>query len=149
MTPRPPHAERRAPNAEPHAPSAAVLAIDSIAAGGDGVSRADGLVIFTPRTAPGDVAEVEVTPSGRFARGTLRALRTPSPDRVEPACAHYGRDRCGGCQLQHLSYDAQLAAKSRIVSDSLKRIGHRVVAPPVVHPAPQPWRYRRKLTLAI
>ena len=137
------------PAAERRAPSPAVLTVESIAAGGDGVSRANGLVIFTPRTAPGDVADVDVTPSGRFGRGTLRALLTASPDRVEPACAHYTRDRCGGCQLQHLSIEAQREAKSRIVADALRRIGHREGALPPVRFAGEPWRYRRKLTLAI
>jgi 23S rRNA (uracil1939-C5)-methyltransferase len=59
-------------------------------------------------------------------------------------------DRCGGCQLQHLSYGAQLEAKRRVVADALARIGRRadVVVPPVVA-SPAAWRYRRKLTLAL
>jgi 23S rRNA (uracil1939-C5)-methyltransferase len=59
------------------------------------------------------------------------------------------RDKCGGCQLQHLSYDAQLAAKGRIIADGITRIGKRDVQPPEVAPSPQQWRYRRKLTLAL
>jgi 23S rRNA (uracil1939-C5)-methyltransferase len=59
------------------------------------------------------------------------------------------RDRCGGCQLQHLRYDAQLAAKSRIVGDALARIGKRETPRPEVRPSPLEWRYRRKLTLAL
>jgi 23S rRNA (uracil1939-C5)-methyltransferase len=58
-------------------------------------------------------------------------------------------DRCGGCQLQHLSYDAQLQAKARIVRDAMQRIGKRSVDLPVVQPSATPWRYRRKLTLAL
>ena len=127
----------------------AEVAIESIAAGGDGVGRADGLVVFVPRTAPGDVVQADVTPRGRFARGTVRALVRRSPDRQEPECAHYDGDHCGGCQLQHLRYDAQLAAKGRIVQDALVRIGRRQVGPPPVRPSPSPWRYRRKLTLAL
>jgi 23S rRNA (uracil1939-C5)-methyltransferase len=125
------------------------LTIDSIAAGGDGVARADGLVVFVPRSAPGDVADVSFTSRGRFARGELRALAVPSPLRTEPPCAHYVRDRCGGCQLQHLQYDAQLEAKGRIVGDALARIGKRQVSAPAVRPSASPWRYRRKLTLAL
>jgi len=125
------------------------VVIESIAAGGDGVARADGLVVFVPRTAPGDVAEIEIEPRGRFARGVLRQLRTPSPDRVTPRCPHYDGDRCGGCQLQHLAYAAQLTAKSRIVADALRRIGRRDVRTPVVHASPDEWGYRRKLTLAL
>src|SRR5690242_8560853 len=84
----------------------ASLRIDSIAAGGDGVARADGMVVFVPRTAPGDVARVSYEPKGRFARGALMALESASPDRVAPSCVHYEGDRCGGCQLQHMSYGA-------------------------------------------
>jgi 23S rRNA (uracil1939-C5)-methyltransferase len=128
----------------------AQLRIDSIAAGGDGVARADGMVVFVPRTAPGDVARVSYQQKGRFARGTLVALESPSPDRVAPTCSHYEADRCGGCQLQHVGYDAQCRAKGDIVRDAMVRIARRPTpAPSVVRPAPSPWRYRRKLTLAL
>ena len=128
----------------------AELRIDSIAAGGDGVARADGMVVFVPRTAPGDVARVSYQQKGRFARGTLVALERASPDRVEPTCSHYEADRCGGCQLQHVGYDAQRRAKGDIVRDAMVRIARRPTpVPPAVRPAPSPWRYRRKLTLAL
>jgi len=127
------------------------LRIESIAAGGDGVGRSDGLVIFTPRTAPGDVARIAVTPmrGGRFGRGRLLEVLSPSPERVAPACRHFVRDRCGGCQLQHIGYDAQIAAKSVIVHDALDRIARRPVVRVDVAASPQAWRYRRKLTLAL
>lgn len=127
----------------------ATIAIDSIAAGGDGVGRLDGKAVFVPRSAPGDVVVAAVTGRARFARGTLREVVRPSPDRVEPGCAHYTRDRCGGCQLQHLAYPAQLRAKHVIVSDALARIAKREarVGEPVA--APDEWRYRAKLTLAL
>jgi 23S rRNA (uracil1939-C5)-methyltransferase len=127
----------------------AQLAVESIAAGGDGVARADGLVVFLPRSAPGDVATARITTRGRFARGELVSLVRPSPERVEPPCPHYTRDRCGGCQLQHLSYPAQLAAKASVIRDALVRIGGRQAAPPDVRASPLQWRYRRKLTLAM
>lgn len=125
------------------------LSIDSIAAGGDGVGRHGGLVVFVPRTAPGDVARVRLDPRGRFARGELLQLVSPSAERVSPPCAHYVGDRCGGCQLQHLAYEAQLAAKGRVVRDALQRIGRRAAAAPDVVPSAAQWRYRRKLTLAL
>jgi 23S rRNA (uracil1939-C5)-methyltransferase len=125
------------------------LEIESIAAGGDGVARRNGLVVFVPRTAPGDLITARVSGKGTFARGSLRALTRPSPDRIEPACRHYTRDRCGGCQLQHLTYEAQLKAKQRIIRDALERIGKRGIPLPEVRPSPTEWRYRTKLTLAI
>ncbi|HEU4631629.1 MAG TPA: hypothetical protein VFS08_17875, partial [Gemmatimonadaceae bacterium] len=115
----------------------------------DGGARVEGLVLFLPRTAPGDVGEAEYALHGRLARGRLLSLERPSADRVEPPCVHYVRDRCGGCQLQHLALDAQRGAKARIVADAFARIGRRPVEPPVVQGAGAPWRYRRKLTLAL
>ncbi len=123
--------------------------IDSIAAGGDGVGRTDGLVVFVPRTAPGDLVTAQTSGKGHFARGTLRSIVTPSPVRIPPPCPHYTRDRCGGCQVQHMSYEAQLAAKQLIIRDSLQRIGKRSVEPPTINRSPQEWRYRTKLTLAM
>ena len=143
MTRRPLVRAERAPS------SFAVVTVESIAAGGDGVARNDGMVVFTPRTAPGDVAEIELTPGKRFARGALKVLRTPGPGRVEPRCQHYTRDRCGGCQLQHLGIEEQRVAKSRIVADALRRIGHVGTTAPEVRESPDEWRYRRKLTLAL
>jgi len=125
----------------------ATLEIASIAAGGDGVGRTGGVVVFVPRTAPGDIARVRLARAKRFARGELISLEESSPARVEPPCAHYTADRCGGCQLQHLSYEAQLGAKRAIIGDALRRIGRRDVADPAVEPSDAPWRYRRKLTL--
>ena len=125
------------------------VTVESIAAGGDGVARAEGLVIFLPRTAPGDSGRARVVSKGSFARGAMMTLDRASPQRVEPPCRHYTRDRCGGCQLQHMRYDAQLDAKARIISDSIARIGRRPVATPRVEESPVQWRYRRKLSLAL
>jgi len=125
------------------------VTVDSIAAGGDGVARAEGFVVFVPRSAPGDVGVVDVTKHGAFARAAFSQLLSASSSRVEPACPHYTIDRCGGCQLQHLSYRAQLEAKGGIIRDSIVRIGRRAMEQPHVEPSAREWRYRRKLTLAM
>jgi 23S rRNA (uracil1939-C5)-methyltransferase len=125
------------------------LDITSIAAGGDGVARHEGLVVFVPRTAPGDRVRARLTTKGRFARGALVDIVQPGPGRTVPACPHYERDRCGGCQLQHLDLDAQRAAKSFIVRDAFARIGKRDEPLPEVVGAADGFRYRRKLTLAL
>lgn len=128
------------------------LAIDAIAAGGDGVGRDAGLVVFVPRTAAGDVvrARWSAAAGARFARAALVDVVRPASERVEPPCAHYTEDRCGGCQLQHFGIDAQRAAKRQIVEDALGRIGgRRAAAADAVVPSPREWRYRRKLTLAM
>ena len=125
------------------------LRVHAIAAGGDGVGRSEGLVVFVPRTAPGDVALVRIDSVKRFARGTLESILEPSSDRVAPQCAHYVADRCGGCQLQHISYEAQLEAKRIVVRDSLQRIAKASVTLPPIRPSEKRWRYRNKLTLAM
>ena len=125
------------------------LHIESIAAGGDGVAHHDGLAVFVPRTAPGDVVEAALDVRGRFARGRVDALVESSADRVRPPCVHYTRDRCGGCQLQHVRYGAQLAAKRRIIRDAIERIGRRELPALDVEPSPREWGYRTKLTLAL
>lgn len=125
------------------------VTIERIAAGGDGIARHEGVVIFVPRSAPGDRARIRFDVKKRFARGTIDALLEPSPERIEPACPHYVKDKCGGCQLQHLRYDAQVEAKRGIIRDSLTRIGKRAVELPMVVASQREWRYRRKLTLAM
>lgn len=125
------------------------VTIESIAAGGDGVGRTGGVVVFVPRTAPGDYVRVVLDQRKRFARGTIDEILAPSKTRIDPLCYHYRMDRCGGCQLQHMQYDAQLEAKRGIVRDSLTRIGKREIELPVIEPSRKEWRYRRKLTLAM
>jgi 23S rRNA (uracil1939-C5)-methyltransferase len=125
------------------------LDVESIAAGGDGVARSDGLVVFTPRTAVGDRVLARVAVKGRMARGVAEQVERPGADRVAPECAHYDGDNCGGCQLQHISVEAQREAKRKIISDSFRRIGKRDIAPPEIRAGANAWRYRRKLTLAL
>jgi 23S rRNA (uracil1939-C5)-methyltransferase len=125
------------------------VTIDRIAAGGDAIARLDDLVVFIPRGAPGDRARVQLETRKRFARGTIEEILEPSPDRVDPLCYHYRVDRCGGCQLQHMRYAAQLEAKRGIIRDSLVRIGKRTADLPDIRAGDRQWRYRRKLTLAM
>jgi 23S rRNA (uracil1939-C5)-methyltransferase len=108
------------------------------------------IVVFVPRSAPGDRLRASVEQRKRFARGRIEEILVPSPERIEPSCEHYRVDDCGGCQLQHLNYDSQIIAKQGIVRDALTRIGKRQIdAPPTVVPSATQWRYRRKLTLAM
>ncbi len=125
------------------------LDIESIAAGGDGVARHNGLVVFVPRTAPGDRVVARVRQKGSLARGVVERVELPAPQRVEPQCVHYVRDRCGGCQLQHLALEAQREAKRQIIRDTMRRIGRREVPLPEMRAGTRAWRYREKLTLAI
>jgi 23S rRNA (uracil1939-C5)-methyltransferase len=104
------------------------LEVTALAAGGDGVARdAEGRVTFVPRSAVGDRARVKlVEQKKKFARGELVELVTPSADRVDPPCPHFVAG-CGGCQWQHISRQAQLAAKQAIVEGALRKIPNLVV----------------------
>lgn len=125
------------------------LEIDSIAAGGDGVGRNNGLVVFVPRTAPGELVTARISGKGSFARGSLRTIARESDQRIQPPCPHYTHDRCGGCQIQHINYPAQLRAKQRIIRDAIARIGKREIGLPEIRASENEWRYRTKLTLAM
>lgn len=129
--------------------STLTLEIGSLAAGGDGVARHEGLVVFTPRTAPGDRVRAEVTVTGRIGRGALLRVERAGGTRVEARCSHYAPpDRCGGCQWQHVDLAAQREAKRTMVRDAFARIAKRDVPLPPIHGG-EGWRYRRSLTLAI
>lgn len=127
------------------------VTIERIAAGGDGVGRLpSGKTVFVPRTAPGDDVDVAVIEEkARWARARVDRLLAAGPDRAEPPCPHYVEDGCGGCQLQHLTPEAQRAAKARIVGDALRRIGKRDLPDPALVPAPRALRYRAKITVAV
>lgn len=129
------------------------MTIAGIAVGGDGVGRlSDGRVVFVPRTAPGDrvrLREGSLQRHRNFARGEPGEIVEASPNRVTPPCPHYTHDHCGGCQLQHLAYDGQLAAKRANVGDTLRRIGKLDVGDPEIVEALEEWRYRSKISMAV
>ena len=130
-----------------------VVTVSGIAAGGDGVGRlADGRAVFLPRTAPGERVRLKadrLRVHRHFARGEADEIVEPAPQRVAPACPHFVHDRCGGCQLQHLSYEAQLAAKRAIVGESLRRIGKLAVTDPEIVGAAEQWRYQARIVMAV
>src|SRR3989440_7135799 len=129
-----------------------IVAITSIAAGGDGVGRlGDGRAGFVPRTVPGERVRLRdgVKLHKSFARAELAEVVAPAGARVTPPCPHYVQDRCGGCQLQHVAYDTQLEAKRAIVGDALRRIAKLDIPDPEIVEAVEEWRYRAKLSLAV
>lgn len=120
--------------------------VSALAFGGEGIIRDEGFVVFVPFTAPGDVVEVRITEVKKsFARAALLRIITAATERIEPKCAHFGV--CGGCQLQHVSYERQLAAKREFVEQSLRRIAKIEVTVAPVIGAQSQWEYRRVVRL--
>jgi 23S rRNA (uracil1939-C5)-methyltransferase len=128
----------------------ALVRIDALAAGGDGVGRApDGRVVFVPLAAPGDRVSVRICQErARFVRGRIEKLLEPGDTRGDPRCPVFGR--CGGCTWQHVRYEAQLEAKSKILGDALIRIGGcaRVDPVPVVA-SPSRYAYRDRTRVRV
>ncbi|HSA58362.1 MAG TPA: class I SAM-dependent RNA methyltransferase [bacterium] len=125
------------------------ILIESLAFGGEGVGRDDGKVVFVPGTVPGERVRVRVlSDHGKYERAELAGVIEPSPDRAAPPCEVFGS--CGGCQWQHVAYEAQLRWKQRILFETLVRVGR--VAEPNVLPilgAPHPWHYRSRIQLQV
>ena len=124
--------------------------IESIGAGGAGVTHLeDGRAAFVHRTAPGDLVELGILQEKqRWVRGRLLRVVEAGPGRRPAPCPHY--ERCGGCTLEHLEYDAQRAAKAAIVAAALHRIGGLADIPvPEVVAAPAEFRYRNRVSFTL
>ena len=112
--------------------------------GGMGLAHADGRTVFVALSAPGDRLRVTIDRvKGNVAFASIKEVVEPSPLRVEPPCPYFGR--CGGCDFQQLSYEAQLDAKVEIIKDCLRRIGGIQEIPAFqIIPAPHEWHYRAR-----
>lgn len=117
----------------------------ALAFGGQGIIRHEGLVVFVPFSAIGEKISFQITSSKKnYAQGCLVEVLEPSSSRVVPPCPYFGR--CGGCQLQHLDYAAQLEAKRVWVEEALQRSGGwKEARVPPVTPAKSVWHYRRRV----
>jgi len=121
------------------------VTITGVAAEGKAMAKVDGMALFVPFAAPGDVADIQITrKKNNFAEGRVVRFQQLSSLRSEPFCQHFGV--CGGCKWQHLLYEEQLCYKQQQVEDSLTRIGK--VELPAITPilgAPQTTFYRNKM----
>jgi 23S rRNA (uracil1939-C5)-methyltransferase len=118
--------------------------VERILPGGLGLAHARGHTLLVALSAPGDRARVRVRQvRGRVGFASIEELLSPGPARTAPPCPYFGR--CGGCDFQQLTYEAQLAAKVEIVRDCLRRVA-RLEPPGDIHitPSPDPWRYRSR-----
>ncbi len=121
------------------------LRIDALTNLGSGVGRIDGWVVFVPFSLPGETVRARVFRNDKnCSHADLLEVLTPSPDRVAPGCPLFGE--CGGCQYQHLSYDQQLAWKTRQVGELMKHMaGIEFLVNPCLS-SEKIWNYRSKIT---
>lgn len=118
--------------------------IERIVPGGAGLAHANGYTLFVTLAAPGDRVRAQVERvRGKVAFASLLEVVNASSVRVEPPCPYFGR--CGGCDFQQLTYEAQLAAKVEIIRDCLRRIA-RLESPAGIPITPSPgiWQYRSR-----
>lgn len=116
---------------------------------GAGVAKVDGYPLFVKNALPGERAKIKVIKVNKgYGFGRLEETLEQSPYRVDAPCPIY--KECGGCQLQHLSYEGQLLAKEKQVRDVLTRIGklENVKVHPVLGMS-EPWRYRNKAQVPV
>ena len=111
--------------------------------GGEALGFQAGRTVLAPRVLPGERAEVEEV---RRQKGVVHArplrILEPSRERIDPLCGYFGR--CGGCQYQHLSHEAQAEAKTEILRETLRRLGQvRWEGSIPTHSGP-PWNYRNQ-----
>lgn len=126
-----------------------LVEIHGIGSSGEGVGRVDDFTVFVPFTLPGETVKVSINMVKKtYATGKLIDIVTPANNRIEPTCELYGI--CGGCQLQHITYEGQLSLKTQKVKDVIERIGHQ--NPDLVKPAvgpKNPWAYRNKMQMPV
>lgn len=124
------------------------ITIEDIGNDGEGIGKADGYTLFVKDAVIGDVIEARITKCKKnYGYARAEKVVTPSPFRVEPKCAFHRQ--CGGCQIQAMSYERQLAYKQNKVRNHLQRIGGflpeqlNAVMEPIVG-MEEPWHYRNK-----
>lgn len=121
------------------------LIIDNLNHSGEGVGRWEGIAVFVPFTAPGDRVRARISEVKKnYARASLAGIVEPAAIRANPSCDKYGS--CGGCRVQHVAYEEQLARKTELVRQSIARIGglHDVPVRPAIGMG-HPWHYRNKV----
>ena len=122
--------------------------VDSLGTNGEGIIRHEGTTFFVPACLPDEEVRYKVLKvKNGIGYGKVEEILSPSAERVAPKCPHFLK--CGGCDLQHLSYAGQLAFKRDLVQDSLRKIGGISVAVEDTVPCEKQYAYRNKLQLPI
>ncbi len=122
--------------------------VDAVGTNGEGIIRHEGITFFVPACLPGEKVRFKVLKvKGNVGYGKAEEILTPAEERVRPKCPVFSR--CGGCCLQHLDYSAQLAHKSEVVKEALRKIGGLKLAVPPALKSDLSYGYRNKLQLPV
>lgn len=124
------------------------LSITALTSEGSGIGKHNGMAVFVPKTAVGDIIEARIVKVLKnYAYGIIERIVTPSPDRVDNDCPAFGK--CGGCVYRHITYTAELAAKEQTVRDAFERIGGFSPEFLPICGSEQTERYRNKLQMPL
>ena len=130
----------------PDAPGEAT--IESLSHEGRGIAHIDGKIIFIDGALPGETVRFNYTGQrSRFAEGAAFEVTNSSPDRVDPGCSYFAI--CGGCSLQHMSPQAQIAHKEQVLFEQLRHIGGVEPADRLPPLTGEVWGYRHKARLGV
>ena len=127
------------------------LDLTAMAHGGSALGRHAGRVVFVPYAIPGERVRIELVEThARWAQARLLDVLEPSPHRVEGPCPYFGPGKCGGCQIQHIAYEAQLEFKRQVLVDQLERIsGLAGIDVQETIGAVRPWDYRNHVQFSV
>ncbi|MBQ6112153.1 MAG: class I SAM-dependent RNA methyltransferase, partial [Synergistaceae bacterium] len=127
------------------------LEVSALSSEGTGISRTERGVVFVQGALPGEIVNAEIVSRKKdFMIADTLSVERPSSGRINPKCKYYGK--CGGCQLQHASYDEQLRLKAGLVRDAMIRIGgfqRERFNELVCEPSPMSWGYRNKAAFPV
>ncbi len=119
------------------------VTIEKLIYGGEGLAHHDGSTVFVPFVLPAErVAVQAVEQKKKFVRGRVERILQSAPERVAARCPHFGV--CGGCDYQHIPYEAQLKFKAEILRETLRRIGKIDWAGEITTHGSPPWAYRNR-----
>jgi 23S rRNA (uracil1939-C5)-methyltransferase len=126
---------------------AQLVTIDKPIYGGSFLARLNGKAMFVPLALAGEQVRVQIAEHKRgYATAEIEEIVVASPERIAPACAHFGA--CGGCNYQHTGDAEQLRIKESILRETLQRAGVEAPAEIDILSA-EPWAYRNRIRLAV
>ena len=125
------------------------MQVTGLGSSGEGVGKVQGFTFFVPGALAGEKIRFQAKQVKKsYGIGELTNVLEPSPERVKPVCPVY--KQCGGCQLQHLSYEGQLTVKRQQVIDALERLGHfKGIKVEKTLGDDDPWHYRNKMQVPV